>query len=347
MAGYMSGGRTVGGQMANGSTTNNAASTSGGGWSNAGGGRGSGKGSKSKSKKTSKQASFDSNLKAKKAKTVDSYGVLDSISHNLEQGWNSLKSAVKPATNALGITKADRSVHSYKDGGSRETISGNTYATAQKGMYSGLRNSKGLGTLSPTGAKVLSGYDAGRYGAFAADVVGSKAGIAGLAVSNLARQAFHNASPSTLGVADGLALGGMSLSGSALGSTLGAVGGPIGSMLGGYIGGYLGNDANAQSLGLASNSPNSIAGYNPSSTSLGMLSNPSHPALNSNIGNGGNGGGHNNSQVIAQSPTTGGDSIPPFDWSQWSHLYTPDTVYKALTRPLPRKTADLTRSNYV
>ena len=373
MSQYGGGGKTTGGGMAGAGTSNSAASTSGGGWGNAGGSSNYGKGSKASTKASRAAASKASQAKAAAAKAAskakaakaakaqkaadaarmkseESYGVFDAISHKVEQGWNSFTDAMSPMTDSLGLTSADRSVHSSKDGGSREAISGTSYALAQKGMYAGLRSQKALGSLSPSSAKVLGGYDAGRYGAFAADALGSQVGPLGFIGSKVARQGIHNANTSTLGMADGFAFGGMSADGAAAGSTIGSFGGPIGAMLGGYIGGYLGNDANAQALGLTSNSPSSIGGYNPSSNGLGTIS-ASHPALTSNTG--GNGGGNGGSQNNATTqPTAIEDETAetaPFDWGQWSHLYTPETVRKALTAKLPtsRKMASLPRSYYV
>ena len=257
-----------------------------------------------------------------------------------------VKKAAKKTTDTLGITKSDRSVHSYKDGGSRETISGKSYATAQLGMYSGLGKQKTAGTLSPSAGRVLSSYNKGRFGAAAADGLASLGGPLALMGAKVARQAYHNSQASTLGAADGIGLGGLGFNGLGLGSTVGSmVLGPAGGLIGGLLGGYLGNEANAQAHGLTSNSPNSIAG----SSMLGSVTTANHPALNGNVGgNGGGNGGGNNPQPTAQLPK---ETAPasPFDWSQWSHLYTPETVRKALTANLPtsRNMAALPRSYYV
>ena len=346
-----------GGQMGSGQAA--GMGSSGNNYGGGGGGRGNTGGSGNSGSKAKAQKAADAAKAAKAQKAADaarmkseeSYGVFDAISHKVEQGWNSFTDAMSPMTDSLGLTSADRSVHSYKDGGSREAISGDTYALAQKGMYAGLRSQKALGSLSPSAAKVLGGYDAGRYGAFAADALGSQVGPLGFIGSKVARQGIHNANTSTLGMADGFAFGGMNADGAAAGSAIGSFGGPIGAMLGGYLGGYFGNDANAQALGLTSNSPSSIGGYNPSS-GLGTLGSVSanHPALTSNIGgNGGNGGSQNNSTTQPTAIEDETAETAPFDWGQWSHLYTPETVRKALTAKLPtsRKMASLPRSYYV
>ena len=354
MSQYGGAGKTVGGGMADGGTSNSAASTSGGGWSNAGGSSNYGNGSKASTKASRGKASKAKQAAAKSKTSTKSLG------GGLQSAWSSLKSGFKDAKDSISnftssietALSPTISMHSYKDGESREQISPRSYRNAQLGMFNKMQQRADAGTLTGYSKQVLSDYDNGRYARAGLDALGSL--TFGFAPTKIAGRVLGTmASESALGgfgFSQGLNLGGLSKKGGGLGATVGtALGVMSGSptamqalSTGGFLaGGYLGNEANANAHQQA------LGALTPSGQQTAVGQN-SHPANAGNVGNGGNSGNGSlvDSNVIEEIP----EAVPTsaFDWSQWSHLYTPDTVKRALVaKKVSKDLGNLPRNYYV